>query len=68
MLTTRTDRLIALITFLVVFALVLAIPAAFGALGPFEILVLIVLAIPISIVVTKAIQSRFERVTPPHTG
>jgi hypothetical protein len=67
-LTTRTDRLIVLISFVLVFAVILAILSAFGALGAVEIILLFVIAIPVSIFVSRAVQARRGRPSPPPAG
>jgi hypothetical protein len=67
-MTTRTDRLIALLSFVGTFAVLLAIGAAIGFLGAVEIVLLFLIAIPLAILVARTIRARRARLTPPPTG
>jgi hypothetical protein len=68
MLTTRIDRLIALLSFVAVFVVLLAVAALGGFLGAAEFGLLFLLAIPISVLVSKVLRGRLGRSTPPRVG
>ena len=59
--TTRTDRLVSIFAFVVSLFIVLAIPSLFGAIGPVELLVALVIAIPLTIVLSRWLRMVLAR-------
>ena len=61
MFTTRTDRLVSIFSFVVCVFIVLAIPSLFGALGAVEFLFALVIAIPMTIVLSRWLRMVLAR-------
>lgn len=63
MFTTRTDRLVSIVAFFLAVAIVLAIAGIFfgGAVGPVELVIAVVLAIPLTIVLSRRLRTIVER-------
>ena len=60
--TTRTDRHVLILSFVISAFIVLTIAAiAFGALGPVELLLGLVIAIPLTFVVNRPLRTAFAR-------
>jgi putative flippase GtrA len=60
--TTRTDRLVSLLSFVVSVLIVLAIAGIFfGLLGPVELVIALVIAIPMTIVLSRWLRTVVER-------
>jgi hypothetical protein len=61
--TTRTDRLVSILSFFVSLAIVLAIAGIVfgGAVGPIELVIAIVIAIPLTIVLSRWLRTVVER-------
>lgn len=58
----RRDRLIILIAYLAVFAVLFVIVAALGAsVGPIELTLLLLLAVPLAILMSRALRSLLLR-------
>ena len=63
MFTTRTDRLVSIVSFFLALAIVLAISGIFfgGAVGPIELVIAVVLAIPLTFVVSRWLRTAVAR-------
>ena len=61
MFTTRTDRLVSIFSFVVSLWLVLALASLLGAIGPGELAIAVVIAIPITIVVSRRLRTALAR-------
>jgi hypothetical protein len=59
--TTRTDRLVSILSFVVSVLIVLAIARIFGLLGPVELVIALVIAIPLTIVLSRWLRTVVER-------
>jgi hypothetical protein len=60
--TTRTDRLVSILSFVVSVLIVLAIAGiVFGLLGPVELVIALVIAIPMTIVLSRWLRTVLER-------
>ena len=63
MFTTRTDRLVSIFAFLLAVAIVLAIAGILfgGGVGPVELVIAVVLAIPLTIVLSRWMRTALAR-------
>ena len=60
--TTRTDRLVSILAFVVSVLIVLAIARIFfGLLGPVEFVIVLVIAIPMTVVLSRRLRTVVER-------
>jgi hypothetical protein len=61
--TTRTDRLISIVSFFCAVAIVLAIAGIFfgGAVGPIELVIAVVVAIPLTVVLSRWMRTLVAR-------
>ena len=57
MFTTRTDRLVSILSFVVCVMIVLAIAGMFGLLGAVEFAIALVIAIPMTIVLSRWLRT-----------
>ena len=59
---TRADRIIAFVAYVIAFLLLFAAAAAFGAaLGPIEFIVVLLLAIPLSLLISRGLRAVMSR-------
>jgi hypothetical protein len=60
--TTRTDRLVSILSFVVSFFVVVTIAGIlFGPFGPFELVIALVIAMPLTIVLSRWARTAVER-------
>jgi hypothetical protein len=59
--TTRTDRVVSILSFVVSVMIVLLIAGMFGALGAVEFVIALVIAIPMTIVLSRWLRTVVER-------
>jgi hypothetical protein len=60
--TTRTDRLLTILSFVVSVLVVLAIVGAiFSVLGPIELLLALLIALPLTVFMSRLLRSMFTR-------
>ena len=61
MFSTRTDRLVSILSFVVSVLIVLAIAGMFGLLGAVEFVIALVIAIPMTIVLSRWLRTVVAR-------
>jgi hypothetical protein len=65
---TRADRIIAIVAYVVAFAVLFTAAAALGAsFGPLEFIVVLVLAIPVSFLIARGVRAVTSRDARPRT-
>jgi hypothetical protein len=66
--TTRTDRLVSILAFVVSMFIVLAIWSLFGLLGAVEFVIALVIAIPMTILLSRWVRTALARREVSRTG